>query len=49
MSDKNNITIKCNECNKEKVLSGLAAWSYIIMKYTICEYCKFKIEWKEIK
>ncbi len=46
MSDKNDITIKCNECNKKEVLSGLAAWAYIIMKYTICKYCGSKIECK---
>ena len=37
------IMVKCPFCGGIFILDGLAAWSYIIQEYTVCEKCSEKI------
>lgn len=48
MNDKaNELEVKCEICGHLQTLKGLAAWSFIILKRTLCEKCNKQIHLKE--
>ncbi len=40
MNDRNTTEVICEHCEHKNILSDLAGWTYIIMKYTVCKECK---------